>query len=362
VRRGENLVSPSVYTYRFEGGALWMGTKMNAVVVRKIRSKEPYVIEQVDMPIPGDHEVLVKLEAAAFNRRDIFITEGKYPGIKLPATPGADGAGYIAATGAKVDKYRIGSEVVIYPAIGWGDQERVYGENFSVIGMPTDGTFAEYIKVPIENVFLKPDYLSWEEAAALPLGGLTAFRALVTRGGLREGESVFIPGIGGGVATFLLQIAVCFGARVVVSSGSDEKINRAVSLGAIAGVNYRDANWERLIRKWLGHGYDVCIDSIGGEEFPKLINLAKQGSRIVTLGATAGSFANVLLPKIFLKQLDILGTTLGSPAEFSAMLSFFTQHKIHPVIDSVYPFVDIASAFKRVEEGMNFGKVVVRFG
>jgi zinc-binding alcohol dehydrogenase/oxidoreductase len=338
-----------------------MVAKMNAVVVSEIGSREPYVVQQVDLPVPGEHEVLVKLEAAAFNRRDIFITKGQYPGIKLPAIPGADGAGYIVATGGKAEKYSVGTKVIIYPAIGWGDQERVFGKDFSVIGMPTNGTFAEYIRVPVENVFPKPDYLSWEEAAALPLGGLTAYRALITRGKVREGESVFIPGIGGGVATFLLQIAVCLGARVVVSSGSDEKIQKAVSLGAVAGVNYKGTDWDSRVREWLGSGYDVCIDSIGGEEFSKLINLAKQGSRIVTLGATAGSFANVLLPKIFLKQLDILGTTLGSPAEFQQMLSFFTQHGIHPVIDSVYPFDDIADAFVRVEEGKNFGKVVVVF-
>nr|WP_263326618.1 zinc-binding dehydrogenase [Neobacillus sp. Marseille-Q6967] len=332
---------------------------MKAIVLREIGGPEQYRFEEVDMPSPNDHEVLVRLRAAAFNRRDIFIRKGEYPGIQLPSIPGADGAGEIVAVGKEVTDLPIGSKVIINPALNWGDNERIYTKDFSIVGVPTNGTFAEYIKVPIENVFPKPDYLSWEEAAALPLGGLTAFRALFTKGKVRKGENVLIPGIGGGVATFLLQMAVAIGAHVYVTSSSEEKIHKAMRLGASGGVNYNEKNWEKELRKWMPDGTDVCIDSVGGENFQKLLNIAKHGSRIVTFGATAGPVPQLVMPKLFLKQIEVLGTTMGSPTEFGKMLSFYSEHTIKPVIDSIYTFDLIAEGQNRMESGQNFGKVVV---
>lgn len=335
------------------------GRKVKAIVLREIGGSEPFKVEHVERPIPAANEVLIRLHAAAFNRRDIFITKGKYPGIQLPAIPGADGAGEIIAAGKMADRFPIGSNVVIYPALNWGDEERIYGKDFSIIGMPSNGTFAEFITVPVENVFLKPDYLSWEEAAALPLAGLTAYRALVTRGNLKRGENVLIPGIGGGVATFLLQIAVALGGNVFITSGSDNKIKKALKLGAKAGVNYHEENWDKRLRERMKDGADLCVDSIGGDSFHSLLHLAKQGSRIVTFGATTGPVPQLVMPKIFLKQIDILGTTLGSPNEFKDMLAFFSENQIRPIIDKIYPFEAITLAQNRVEKGQNFGKVVV---
>ncbi|WP_423797936.1 zinc-binding dehydrogenase [Neobacillus sp. SAB-20_R2A] len=332
---------------------------MKAVILRDLGGPEQYRIEDVDIPSPGENEILVRVRAAAFNRRDIFIRKGEYPGIRLPSIPGADGAGEIAAVGKGVKDLAIGNKVVINPALNWGDDERIYTKDFSIVGVPTDGTFAEYIKVPRENVFPKPEYLSWEEAAALPLGGLTAYRALFTKGKVQKGEVVLIPGIGGGVATFLLQMASALGAKVFVTSSSEDKIQKAISLGATGGVNYRDPNWDKQLRKWLPEGADLIIDSVGGENFAKLLNIAKHGSRIVTFGATAGPVPQLVMPKLFLKQIDVLGTTMGSPTEFQKMLSFYDEHKIKPVIDSVYSFADIQEAQTRMEKGLNFGKVVV---
>jgi zinc-binding alcohol dehydrogenase/oxidoreductase len=338
---------------------LYGGPKMKAVVLRELGGPEQYQFEQLKTPVPDRDEVLVRIRAAAFNRRDIFIRKGEYPGIRLPATPGADGAGEIVEVGVNANTLPVGSEVVIYPALNWGSEERVYHKNFSIVGVPTNGTFAEFIKVPKENVFLKPDYLSWEEAAALPLAGLTAFRALVTRGRLTAGENVLIPGIGGGVATFLLQIAVALGAKVYVTSSSDNKIKKAISLGASGGVNYQEENWDKRLREWMPDGADLSVDGIGGNSFQKLLNIAKHGSRIVSFGATLGPVPQLLMPKIFLKQLDVLGTTMGSPKEFQRMLSFYSKNQIHPVIDSVYSFEEINKAQSRMEKGINFGKIVV---
>jgi zinc-binding alcohol dehydrogenase/oxidoreductase len=334
---------------------------MKAIVLREIGGPEQYQFEQIERPIPDRDEVLIRLRAAAFNRRDIFVRKGEYPGIRLPATPGADGTGEIVAVGEDATNLPVGSKVVIYPAINWGDHERIYRKDFSIIGVPTNGTFAEFIKVPKKNVFLKPDYLTWEEAAALPLAGLTAFRALVTRGKLKAGENVLIPGIGGGVATFLLQVAKAFGANVYVTSSSDDKINKAISLGASGGVNYKEENWDKRLREWMPDGADLCVDSVGGKSFQKLLNIAKHGSRIVTFGATAGPVPQLVMPKIFLKQIDILGTTMGSPTEFQEMLSFYTHNQIRPVIDSVFTFEEITEAQRRMEKGNNFGKIVVTF-
>jgi zinc-binding alcohol dehydrogenase/oxidoreductase len=333
---------------------------MKAIVVSEIGGPDQFKFQEVEMPTPGKDEILIRLRAAAFNRRDIFARRGQYPGIRFPAIPGADGAGEVVAAGENANLYPIGSNVIINPALNWGEDERIYTKDFSIVGNPTDGTFAEYIKVPKENVFLKPDYLTWEEAAALPLAGLTAYRAIVTRGKVKKGENVLIPGIGGGVATFLLQIATAIGANVYVTSSSEEKINKAISLGAVGGVNYREENWEKKLRQMMKDGADISIDSIGGKSFQQLVNIAKHGSRIVTFGATAGPVPQLLMPKIFLKQLDVLGTTMGSPREFKEMLFFYSENEIHPVIDSIYEFDDIMEAQIRMEEGDLFGKIVVK--
>jgi zinc-binding alcohol dehydrogenase/oxidoreductase len=354
------LISLTFFFFLSEKRKIYMEVKkMKAVVLRELGGPEQYQFEELETPVPDRDEVLVRIRAAAFNRRDIFIRKGEYPGIRLPATPGADGAGEIVAFGENANKLPVGSEIVIYPALNWGSEERIYHKNFSIVGVPTNGTFAEFIKVPKENVFLKPDYLSWEEAAALPLAGLTAFRALVTRGRLKAGENVLIPGIGGGVATFLLQIAVALGANVYVTSSCDNKIKKAISLGATGGVNYQEENWDKRLREWMPDGVDLSVDGIGGDSFQKLVNIAKHGSRIVSFGATLGPVPQLLMPKIFLKQLDVLGTTMGSPKEFQSMLSFYTKNQIHPVIDSVYSFEEINIAQSRMENGINFGKIVV---
>jgi zinc-binding alcohol dehydrogenase/oxidoreductase len=332
---------------------------MKAIVLREFGGPEQLRYEVVPDPTPGRGEVVVRLKAAALNRRDYFITINQYPGIRLPAIPGSDGAGIVAAVGEGVDNVAVGSEVVINPTLNWGENPRVQGPDFQILGVPTDGTYAQLVKVPAENVYPKPEYLTWEEAAALPLAALTAYRALITRGRLQPGETVFIPGIGGGVATFLLQIAAAAGARVFVSSRSDEKIERALQLGATGGVNVNSEKWVKELQARMEGQADLCVDSVGGDTFSQLIRITKPGGRIVTFGATRGPVPNLVMPLIFLKQLDILGSTMGNAEEFEQMLSFFQKHEIRPVIDRLFPLEQASEAVKRMQAGDQFGKILL---
>src|SRR5918992_2970861 len=214
---------------------------MKAIRLHELEGPDELVYEEVPEPEPGPGETVVRLRAAALNRRDLFATQGQYPGVTpdiLPMIPGSDGSGEVAARGDGAAGPDEGTEVVINPALYWGADPRKPGKEYRILGVPDDGTFAQFVKVPAENVFPKPSHLSHEEAAALPLAALTAYRALVTRGKVEEGETVVVPGIGSGVATLLVQMAAVLGARVFVTSGSDEKIERAKEFGAGGGKNY----------------------------------------------------------------------------------------------------------------------------
>lgn len=336
---------------------------MKAVVLREIGEGGPGGLKHEDAPTPepGSGEVVIKLHAAALNRRDVFITYGMYPGAKpdaLPVTLGSDGSGEVSAVGEGVSEPEIGSEVVINPALYWGDDLRVSGKDYRILGLPEDGTYAEYIKVPADHVYPKPYNLSHEEAAALPLAALTAYRALVTRGQLQSGQTVVVPGIGGGVATFLVQMASALGARVFVTSGSDEKIEKAKELGAEGGVNYNSGNWSKELRSLAGP-VDLSVDSIGGEVFDALATVAKPAGRIVTFGATAGPVPKLVMPKIFLKQLDVLGTAMGSAPEFAEMLKLYEEHDLKPVINEKFALKDAAAAQRHMEEGSGIGKIIL---
>lgn len=331
---------------------------MKAMVLKELGGPEQLRYEEVPDPAPGPGEVVVRLRAAALNRRDVYVTYGQYPGIELPAIPGSDGAGEVVDVGSEVSGVAIGNQVIINPGLDWGDDVRQKSLHFHILGVPTDGTYAQYVKVPADNVFLKPAHLSWEEAAALPLAGITAYRALVTKGQVQAGETVLVPGIGGGVATFVVQFAVALGAEVYVTSSSDEKIDRAKSLGAVGGVNYTAESWSKQLKEETG-GVDLSIDSIGGDVFNALVSLAKGGGRIVTFGATRGPVPEVVMPRLFLKELTVMGSTMGSPQEFREMLALVERYRLRPVVDTIYPLEQAVDAQLRMEKGANFGKIVL---
>jgi len=317
-------------------------------------------VETAPDPVPGPGEAVVRLRAAALNHRDAWIRQGLYANIKLPVILGSDGAGEVEAVGDGVDPGLAGTAVVINPSLEWGDDPRAPGTRWRILGLPEDGTHAERVKVPASALFPKPAALSWEEAAAIPLAGLTAFRALVTRAAVAAAETVVITGIGGGVATFALAIAKARGARVFVTSGSDEKLARAHELGAEGGVNYRQPDWAKALVSLTGGGADLAVDSAGGETFAALLEVVKPGGRIVSYGATTGSPSTIEVRRLFWKQVALLGSTMGTPDDFAGMLALYGEGGLRPVVDRVFPLADVADAHRRLDRAEQMGKIVVR--
>jgi zinc-binding alcohol dehydrogenase/oxidoreductase len=329
---------------------------MRAVRLYELGGPDKLKIDQIGVPEIRESEVLVRVRTAALNRRDLFITLGLYPKVQLPVTLGSDGAGEIARLGAVFGDLRAGDEVVIDPMLGWGDDRRVWDAGAAtILGMPHDGTFAQYVAVPAENVYPKPAALSMEEAAAIPLGGLTAYRALFTRGDLQRGETVLITGVGGGVQTFALLFAKRAGARAIVTSSSDAKLELAAALGADLTINYVTVpEWTKQLRS---ETIDLVINSSGGETLRKALDVVRPGGRIVIYGGTNGD-ATVKMFPLFWKHVTILGTSMGSPQDFSAMLALF-DGTLRPVVDRVYPLRDATDALRRLERSDQFGKIVL---
>jgi zinc-binding alcohol dehydrogenase/oxidoreductase len=302
------------------------------------------VLTEKQIPI-GD--CVVQLKAAALNHRDIWITKGLYAGMTPGSTLGSDGAGIWD-----------GREVIIFPSIAWGENQRVQSKDFRVLGMPDDGTFAEWIAVDKQNIFDIPDHLTMLEAAALPLAGLTAFRALVSRANAQKGEKVLITGIGGGVALFAMQFALALGCQVFVTSSNDEKISKAIDLGAIKGYRYDNPEWTKMVQN-EGLGFDVIIDGACGAGFNDLIKVANPGGRIAFYGATRGNIEDCNARAIFWKQLSLLGSTMGSTADFKDMLQLVSDHSILPIVDKVFMFDDLPKAINYMDSGSQFGKIVI---
>ena len=331
---------------------------MKTMRALRITAVNQLEVTEVAAPIPAVGEVVVAIRAATLNHRDVWIKLGQYAGLKFPCIPGSDGAGVVAAVGAGVEAAWVGREVMINPALDWGASPRAQGDKFQILGLPRDGTLAEQVAVPAAQLVPKPAHLSWEEAAALPLAGLTAWRAVMVRAALRPGERVLVTGIGGGVALFALQFAVAADNEVWVTSGSEEKITRAVALGAKAGANYTGPGWAAELLKKSG-AFDVIVDSAGGEGFGDLVDLVAPGGRIVFFGATRGNAPGLALRKIFWRQLSLLGTTMGTPEDFAAMTQCVNVRGLHPVVSEVVPLERAAEAFALMERGGQFGKIVV---
>jgi zinc-binding alcohol dehydrogenase/oxidoreductase len=332
---------------------------MKAIVLRHLGGPEVLNLEEVADPAAGPGEAVVRLRAAALNHRDVWIRQGRYSGITLPVILGSDGAGDVESVGEGVDRGWIGKPVVLYPVLDWGPDPRVQAPTFRILGLPDDGTYAQKVKVPVELLYPKPTHLTYEEAAAFPLCALTAYRAVVTRGEVHAGENVVIIGIGGGVATFAMQIALERGATVYVTTGDDEKIQRARSLGARDGVNYRTRDWVKELKNIPG-GIDVIIDGTGGETLDAALDLLKPGGRLVNYGQTLGPAKELQVRRIFWKQLTILGSTMGTKNEFEAVVQLYERQRLKPVVDSIFPLADTAAAHRRMEEAKQFGKIVLK--
>jgi zinc-binding alcohol dehydrogenase/oxidoreductase len=307
-------------------------------------------VEEVPEPVAGPGEVVVELRAAAVNRRDLLVRHPPSPAyvFPLPLTPGSDGAGVRCDTG---------EEVVVYPGLDWGDRDECPGPQWRLLGGPEDGTYAELVKLPVANLFPKPGRFTWQEAAAFPLAALTAHRALFRIGELRPGETALVLGAGSGVSTFAVQLAAQAGARVFVTSSTDEKIERAKELGATGGVRYTDAGWAEAIVELAGGGVDVVLDSVGSTWGDSVRALGRAG-RLVVFGATGGPSATVDVRGLYLGWRSIRGTTLGSARDFASLLEMVERGRWRPAIDSVYPLAAASAAHERLE-GDHFGKIVL---
>ncbi len=316
---------------------------MKAVLVREGGALS---YEDVEDPVAGPGEVVVELKAAAVNRRDLLVRNPPGPAYQfpLPVIPGSDGAGIRRDTG---------EEVVIYPGLHWGDREDAAGPDWRIFGGPDNGTYAELTKVPAENVFPKPERFSWEEAAAFPLAALTAWRALFAVGRLHGDETVLVLGAGSGVSTFAVQLAAQAGARVLVTSSSEEKIARAKELGAEGGVLYTEDGWADAVGP-----VDLVLDSVG-TTWRDSLRALRRGGRLVVFGGTGGPEVTLDVRALYLGWQSIHGTTMGSARDFAGMLRMVDDGTWRPVVDSVRPLAEAEAAHDRMKAGEHFGKLVL---
>jgi NADPH:quinone reductase-like Zn-dependent oxidoreductase len=326
--------------------------------VKAVRIHEdggPEVLRYEDAPDPeaGPREVLVRLRASALNHLDVWVRKG-LPSVPKPRILGADGAGVVESLGDGVDGFAPGQRVVINPGVEHGDVIHVIGEH-------GDGTNAELIAVPVTNVYPLADGLTFEQAAAFPLVFETAYRMLVTRAALREGEWVLVWGIGGGVATAALAIAKALGARVVVTSSSDEKLARARELGADATVNHANEDVRAAVKEATGgHGVDVVVEHVGEATWRTSLDAAAYGGRIAVCGATSGPNPPAALHRVWWKQLTIVGSTMGRREDFEGAYELVKAGKALPVVDEVLPLAEARRAHERLEAGEQMGKIVLR--
>lgn len=309
-------------------------------------------IEEVE---PKKGEVKVRVKTAGLNHRDIWTLHRRGENA-APVVMGSDGAGVIHAVGEGVENVHIGDEVIINPSLGWPHKSTTPPDGFEVLGVPSNGTFAEYVTIPAENVEPKPKHMTWEEAGVFPLAAITAFRALFTRGKLESQQTVMVPGIGSGVATFVLLMAKAAGARVIVTSRSEEKCRLALELGADLALD-SGSNWKQLLK---GEKVDLVIDTVGTAIWDKAMSVLKRGGSIVNLGATSGQKVEIDLRYLYGGQFNIMGTAMGSSEEFKEMISFVEKHGIKPVIDQVFPHEDTLGAFQRMDESTQFGKICIK--
>jgi len=342
---------------------------LKAVRMHGYGGVEQLFYEDVDeLKLSQPDEVIVKLKAASLNHIDIWNRLGATGiALQMPHILGADGAGVVVEVGDRVGNVKAGDAVCLYPPAGCGRCEFCLTDRdfmcvyLQVLGERVEGTYAEYVKLAAQNCIPIPADFSFEQAAAFPLVFLTVWRMLITNAQLKPGETLLIIGIGGGVASASLQVARKLGARVIVTSGSDEKLARAKNLGADHGINHRKQDFSEAVRSLTANrGVDVVIDCVGGEIWQKSLAALARGGRLVTCGATAGGQPDDDIAAIFTKHLKIYGSTLGSREEFRQLLSFLGTAQIHPIIDRIFPLKEAATAQRYLEEGKQFGKVVLK--
>ena len=340
---------------------------MKACVIRQHGGPECVAIQDVPKPDPAPGEVVVRVRAAALNHLDIWVRMGGRFNLRMPHVLGSDAAGVVEAVGPDVQGPKVGDEVVLNPGLCCGvcefcrRGEQSECERFAIVGASRPGAFAEYMAAPAVNWLPKPAHLTFEEAAALPLAHVTAWRMLMTRAALRPGETVLVHGIGGGVALAALQLAKLAGAEVIVTSSSREKLERARQMGADCGIHYKKQDVAAAVKEFThGRGADVVIDTVGAATWPLDLVTVRRGGRIVLCGVTTGAEASANLQAIYWNQLQVFGSTLGSHEDFRRMLRAVAASGMKPVISCVEPLDRAKEAMTLMEQGAQFGKIVLR--
>ncbi len=325
-----------------------------------IQSDLSFKIQEKEIPTPQEGEALIKITAASLNRRDQWIREGKYPSIIPGVTLGSDGVGEVVEVGGQAESPWVGKKVIINPNNNWGEDDEAQQEGYHVLGLPKDGTLAEYIIAGLDRLVEKPRHLTDPEAGAIPLSALTAYRACFTKGGVQKGAKVLISGFGGGVAQMAALFSITVGADTYVTSSNKDNIKLAKEKGAREGFDYTEKDWYKNVKRRHG-GFDVIIDSAGGNQFGQLIKLLNTKGRLVFYGATNGLPATIDLYTMFWRQLSVIGTTMGNDKEFVRMVEFVKSFHIIPIVGSVRPFSEVITALDDMKKGGTMGKSVLTF-
>lgn len=303
----------------------------------------------------GENDVLVALKVAGLNRRDLGVP-GRMGDNKEALVLGSDGAGVIESVGANVKHLAVGDEVIINPALRWEENSDAPPEGFDILGMPDNGTIAEKIVIDANQIESKPTHLSWEEAGVLALSSLTGYRALFTKGQLKKGDTLFLPGAGSGVATYIIQFAKAAGARVIVTSRSEDKRKRAEEIGADIALDTA-SDW---VKELENETIDLVIDSVGRATFNRSLEVLKKGGKMVVFGATTEDTVELDLRAFFYSQFKLFGSTMGSREELRDLIAFMEKHEIHPIVGHTYKLDDVEQAFSLLKENKQFGKIAIQ--
>jgi NADPH:quinone reductase-like Zn-dependent oxidoreductase len=340
---------------------------MRAAVIHEHGELDRIRIDDIPEPTLRDGEVVVDVKAAALNHLDVWVRKGGRSSLPMPHVLGSDASGVVSAVGEGVGNVQVGDEVILDPGLSCGlcefcrSGEQSLCTSYGIIGLTRQGTYAEKVCVPAVCINAKPAFLTFEEAAALPLAHLTAYRMLVTRARIKPGETVLIHGIGGGVAIDALKIVRGSGGVAIVTSSHDWKLDKAREMGASVTINYATEDVAARVKEVTdGRGVDICFDTVGAATFETNFQSVRKGGRIVHCGVTTGASAQINIQALYWNQVTLLGSTMGSRDDFRGMLAMVSANEIRPVIDSVAPLEDIAELTGRMEAGDQFGKLVLK--
>ncbi|MBI2581484.1 zinc-binding dehydrogenase [Candidatus Woesearchaeota archaeon] len=338
---------------------------MKAMRFHEFGGPEVLSYEDVPRPVPDFGEALVRVKAASLNHIDIWVEKGGYYKPSLPHIPGSDAAGIVEEV-KDADSSLVGRKVIVYPTLACFHCKYCIEGNhnlcasYKTLGAQVDGSYAEYVTVPVKNLIGMPANLKFEEAAALPLTFTTAYHMLVDRAKAQPNETVLVLGAGAGVGVAAVQIAALLGAKVIATSSSEEKLRKAQRIGADVMVNYSEEGWtDEIMAATNNKGVDVVIDHIGAATFAKSIKCLAKNGRLVSCGVTSGNEATVNIRELFMAQRSILGSVSGTMKDFMAVTRLAAEGKIKPILDSVHSLRDARKAQERLLSRQSFGKIVL---